>query len=358
MTVRNNNNIKIIIICIVLLVLSAFFILSTRGRKSDNSTIKPIERPASVAHLQDLNISPKIPIYRVGQKLHFKIVKEVNFSGDIHNAELTFMIPENIPERQRVSNIKITPEPQKIVKRPDGNYAVIYLPNPKGSIFIIVEGDIQVRTYNLNIAQKINKNIDGVLSAEEKASYLQEEPKIEVNSKLIKHTAQKIIPTATNDVDTVKNIFDYVFNRLRYNYDDINKDKGALLALTSGTGVCEEFSKLFTALCRAKGIPARIRKGFELPFIFDDSDDIKNGHAWVEVYFDKYGWVTFDPTNKIDDNIRIKMQEKNIFPYDFMSELIQNRTYLISDTGTINLKAEGDGDMTSKISGIYYSVNY
>ena len=53
--------------------------------------------------------------------------------------------------------------------------------------------------------------------------------------------------------------------------------------------------------CAHLGIPARIAEGF-LPGHARRSDrrssrsSISNAHAWVEVYFPGYGWVTFDPT--------------------------------------------------------------
>jgi hypothetical protein len=53
-------------------------------------------------------------------------------------------------------------------------------------------------------------------------------------------------------------------------------------------------------LCRLHGIPARIVTGFapgsyslvENAYIYKASD----AHAWVEVYFDGYGWIMFDPS--------------------------------------------------------------
>ena len=50
----------------------------------------------------------------------------------------------------------------------------------------------------------------------------------------------------------------------------------------------------------AAGIPARYVTGF-LPGEYNDvgGDYIvreSDAHAWVEVYFPDYGWITFDPT--------------------------------------------------------------
>ena len=55
-----------------------------------------------------------------------------------------------------------------------------------------------------------------------------------------------------------------------------------------------------TILLRAAGVPARYVTGF-LPGEYNDlgGDYIirqSDAHAWVEVYFPGYGWITFDPT--------------------------------------------------------------
>ena len=53
-------------------------------------------------------------------------------------------------------------------------------------------------------------------------------------------------------------------------------------------------------ILRDLGVPTRIAQGF-LPGTRDPNTGVErilnsNAHAWVEVYFPGYGWVTFDPT--------------------------------------------------------------
>jgi len=65
-------------------------------------------------------------------------------------------------------------------------------------------------------------------------------------------------------------------------------------------GHCEYFATTMVVLLRELGIPSRIVNGFlggswnkhGRFFLVRESD----AHSWVEVYFSKYGWVTFDPT--------------------------------------------------------------
>lgn len=70
-------------------------------------------------------------------------------------------------------------------------------------------------------------------------------------------------------------------------------------------GYCQQFATAFALLARAEGIPARVAVGFLPGERSPDSDDtwVVTGlhtHAWPEVYFEKYGWVRFDPTPRLE----------------------------------------------------------
>lgn len=65
-----------------------------------------------------------------------------------------------------------------------------------------------------------------------------------------------------------------------------------------GGGYAEQRAAAFTVLARAMGYPARVAVGYRLrdyrggAFQVSTSD----AHAWSEVHFADYGWVTFDPS--------------------------------------------------------------
>lgn len=68
----------------------------------------------------------------------------------------------------------------------------------------------------------------------------------------------------------------------------------------SREGYCQQFSGAMALLLRMGGVPARVSSGFA-PGTFDDGRNewvIRDvdAHSWVEAYFPKLGWVTFDPT--------------------------------------------------------------
>jgi hypothetical protein len=93
---------------------------------------------------------------------------------------------------------------------------------------------------------------------------------------------------------------------------------------TRKTGYCEHYATAMVVMLRTLGIPARLVTGF-LPGLWNDFGNYysvrqQDAHAWVEVYFPRSGWVTFDPTpavpaavpsffwrvGKVVDSVRLK----------------------------------------------------
>lgn len=66
-------------------------------------------------------------------------------------------------------------------------------------------------------------------------------------------------------------------------------------------GYCQQFAGTMALMLRMLGIPARIAAGFTNGS-FDERDGPRwtvtdlDAHAWVEVWFDGWGWLPFDPT--------------------------------------------------------------
>lgn len=77
--------------------------------------------------------------------------------------------------------------------------------------------------------------------------------------------------------------------------------------LAAGEGDSTAFASAMTVLLRTLGIPARYVEGYYVnemlgPDVYDRLEAFnyvvisQNEHAWVEVYFEGFGWVPFDPT--------------------------------------------------------------
>lgn len=111
-------------------------------------------------------------------------------------------------------------------------------------------------------------------------SFLSESPFIEIRNPLVKSAAAGIelseSDSAWRQVETI-----YDWTRDRVHSDGTKPLKGALGALTSGTGDCEERTSLFVAMCRLRQIPARCVwiEGHAYPEFYL-LDDRGHGH-WI-----------------------------------------------------------------------------
>lgn len=71
-------------------------------------------------------------------------------------------------------------------------------------------------------------------------------------------------------------------------------DRGALYAFEHKEGDCTEYSDLFIALCRAKGIPANFIEGVVYNSGATEREQIV--HNWAEIFIPEYGWIPVDAT--------------------------------------------------------------
>jgi transglutaminase-like putative cysteine protease len=70
--------------------------------------------------------------------------------------------------------------------------------------------------------------------------------------------------------------------------------------LQTKRGYCQHFAGAMALMLRYLGVPARVAEGF-VSGVYDQSARTwtvtdHDAHAWVEVWFPRYGWVPFDPT--------------------------------------------------------------
>ncbi|MFL7812841.1 MAG: transglutaminase domain-containing protein [Anaerolineales bacterium] len=66
------------------------------------------------------------------------------------------------------------------------------------------------------------------------------------------------------------------------------------------TGYCDYYATSMVVLARASGLPARLVVGY-VGGLYDPDNDYylvseADAHTWVEVYFNGYGWIPFEPT--------------------------------------------------------------
>jgi len=119
----------------------------------------------------------------------------------------------------------------------------------------------------------------------------------------IKGLADQITAGARSAYDKAADIQRYLIGHYAYTLDlsgTHGNDPLADFLFVRRAGHCEYFASAMTVMLRAEGIPARYVTGFSAGEYNDVGGDYiireSDAHAWVEVYFPEYGWITFDPT--------------------------------------------------------------
>jgi protein-glutamine gamma-glutamyltransferase len=81
-----------------------------------------------------------------------------------------------------------------------------------------------------------------------------------------------------------------------------NVQRPPLVAFVNGhrRGYCQHFAGAMALMLRFLGVPARVAAGFSTGRYDEDTNEFTvsdtNAHTWVEVWFQGYGWLPFDPT--------------------------------------------------------------
>ena len=159
-----------------------------------------------------------------------------------------------------------------------------------GNIF---KARIEYSILSFDVQYVIDAHLVGNYSKESwlYGNYTQPEQYIESDDPLIKEVAQALAENETNPHILASKITDFVSKHLKYTVQ--GEEKGARWALEHGEGDCSEFSYLFTALCRACGIPAKVKAGFAF---HSNTETTEFGHMWAEYYLPNYGWIPVDLT--------------------------------------------------------------
>ncbi len=113
--------------------------------------------------------------------------------------------------------------------------------------------------------------------------------------------AKEITNGLNTPYEKAKAIETYLRGNYEYNlsYERAPQDHEAVdwFLFDERRGVCINFNSAFVVLARAAGIPARLVTGFAIaPMAEEQEVSARQAHAWAEIPFVKYGWITFDAT--------------------------------------------------------------
>lgn len=130
----------------------------------------------------------------------------------------------------------------------------------------------------------------------------------------IKDLAKQVTANDTNEYDQVAAINYYLQHNFVYDLhaprQPPNTDSVDQFLFVDKHGICEIFASSEAVMLRSLGIPTRLVGGYNSGSYNPLTDyyevHASDAHAWVEVYFPKYGWVPFDPTPGFDPNPETK----------------------------------------------------
>lgn len=190
------------------------------------------------------------------------------------------------------------------IARPDALRRHFLLVDDTGSIFNSERIGVKVRYEGVSSLPQIPprqlRNASTAYPRNVQDTYLQVPPGLDPR---IQQLAESATAHASNPYDKAMALELYLKTHYGYTLDlrgDPGSDPLAYFLFTRRAGHCEYFASAMAIMLREIGIPSRYATGF-LPGEFNDvgGDYIiraSDAHAWVEVYFPDYGWITFDPT--------------------------------------------------------------
>ena len=115
--------------------------------------------------------------------------------------------------------------------------------------------------------------------------------------------ARKVSASAANNYDRAIAMQLYLRNNYGYSLDPPAIQPGdpvGSFLFNSKTGYCEYFAAAMALMVRTQGIPSRVVNGFQTGSFNRLGGDFvvraRDAHSWVEIYFPRYGWISFDPT--------------------------------------------------------------
>lgn len=126
----------------------------------------------------------------------------------------------------------------------------------------------------------------------------------------VRELAQEITKDKSNNYDRAKAIETYLSKNYPYTLapgtPPRSRDFVDYFLFDGKKGYCTYYASAMTVLLRCLDIPARYVEGYILPP--EKKDGVykvtnQQAHAWVEVYFDGFGWIPFEPTSPFVANL-------------------------------------------------------
>ena len=129
------------------------------------------------------------------------------------------------------------------------------------------------------------------------AIYLRETP-YTVATTSIQDFAARFQPKLARDpIEVLHEIMMAIADAVEYRRGETHVHTTGAEALEQGSGVCQDHAHVFIAAARFLGIPARYVSGYL--WTGENQQAYEASHAWAEAFVRDFGWIGFDPSNRI-----------------------------------------------------------
>lgn len=233
--------------------------------------------------------------YRITYKIHLKNISETNIS----KFHLWVAVAKSFPPYQYTELSRVEPLYTELQQDIVGNLiAYFQLSDLTAGAEKEIVFTYRTQVFPMTFDEKLlHWKIDDYAPDDPIVTYyLQTEELVESDHPEIRAKARKLTYASGNQLNgSLQKMYDFV--RTNLPYIETEKAKGALYALQGGKECdCNEFSMLFTALNRARGIPTRLVHGY----LYNPNRERNIAHAWTEVYTPDGYWIPIDPTSGRD----------------------------------------------------------
>jgi len=165
-------------------------------------------------------------------------------------------------EYQEVAGVTLLPKPEwEQEVPPQGRIAVVRFPvlRPGQSAWAFLFAQVRSREFSPS-----RRLLERTLPAAERARCLGPSVKLDPRAPEIARQAEAVAFDAEDPYVIAPAIAEYLSREFTYELDGRQDDARTVLATRRGS--CRELSRLYVALCRARGIPARFAAGSRLRF--------------------------------------------------------------------------------------------
>ena len=198
---------------------------------------------------------------------------------------------------QQVMEVRFAPAPRRSDKAPNGCRVAYFRFDrlkPGRTAWVLMLVRCRLRAPHVRKARHVRGP-----RGEERRRCLGNSHKVDVSSPGVVALAERLGQGAQDRLEVVRRINRHVATEFSYELDDQQLDAATVVSARRGS--CSELSRVFVAVARACGVPARYAAGSRMRTSFPGYVDTVH-HRWVEVFLEGRGWFPIDVSRNVGEN--------------------------------------------------------